>query len=51
MSTYARAEDGQVVRVGADRGTVDRDTPRRATASARPADRAPDNSVPEGASG
>ncbi|PVE12921.1 hypothetical protein [Streptomyces scopuliridis] len=76
---YARAEDGHVVRVGADRATVDRDTLRRAAASARPADDreldallpeqtaptapvergdlppvgdgAPDNSVPEGASG
>ncbi|MFE3142728.1 hypothetical protein [Streptomyces scopuliridis] len=51
MSTHARAEDGHVVRVGADRGTVDRDILRRATASARPDDGAPDNSVPGGASG
>jgi hypothetical protein len=78
LHAYARAEDGYVVSLSAERGAVDRDTLRRAAAAARPADDAeldallpkdiptapvergdlppvgdgaPNNSVPEGASG
>ncbi|MFI9582986.1 hypothetical protein ACIHCQ_14320 [Streptomyces sp. NPDC052236] len=36
--TYARAEDGHVVRIGADQAAVDRDTLRAAAKAARPAD-------------